>query len=192
MGERRCGALSIAELQNVPEIIEDILQNDGRGAFRAWYEAREDLFLSIAMRISRRITFEIARDIVQDSIFKVIRFVKNGGHITGVLTSYVHTTIRNTALAFLGLKSNRVTYIGVDDLQTDQDCRNPEDIAEIRGLLAWAIKGINEREAEIMRLSFVEGLQQKQIADRMGLGLSQVKMIVSRMRQRLKELRQQL
>ena len=130
---------------------------------------------------------ELARDAVQDTFLKLCR--EDRSKIESYLVKWLFTVCRNRVFEILR-KENRMT--GMTELELVQKpvgTESPADVAEKaedRSTLKALMQELPEREQEVLRLKFQNGLSYKEISEITSLSVSNVGFILHKT---IKELR---
>ena len=131
---------------------------------------------------------EDAEDVVQDAMLRV--WDKRGAwNAIDNLEGYCMRAVRNISLDKLALKGNQCEDLSDSDAKTESIV-HPDEIMEKDeqlGLIYQLIDRLPEKQKTIMQLRDVEGMSYKEIAGVMQITEEQVKIILFRARQKVKE-----
>lgn len=140
----------------------------------------EKLFIQRAYAITRNL--EDARDIVQESFIKYIKFRKNGGEIKNC-KNWFYMVIRNGGIDLLR-KRNKKEHLASQEKHaeltlelTPSDKRSPDKELEYReniNLSQKILENLTEREASVIKMKFLHELSYKEIADKHEISVSNV------------------
>jgi len=149
------------------------------------------VFRFVFLRISSR---EEAIDITEDVFYKLWQSMKDGKAIENQ-PAFLFTIARNKIIDWYRKKKPA----SLDQmLEVDGDDNRPADIAdpdshsqilistEVK-LVIKALKILNPKDAEIMELRFIEGLQPQEIAERLGTSANNISIRITRAIQKIRE-----
>lgn len=114
----------------------------------------------------------LAEDCVQEAVFNAWRR-KDSFMSVYTLKSFLYTVIRNDAISLHRKKSAHNRYLLRDDVDAPNDNLLVTDL-ETQAILFNAINDLPEKLRLVTELSFVEGLKNREIADRLSISLSSV------------------
>ena len=122
---------------------------------------------------------ERARDVVQDTFLKLCK--QERSKVEGHLSAWLYTVCRNRAFEVLR-KEKRMNPM--NDIQMeltrsdDPDPSHSLSRQDDKGLIQELIKNLPERQQELIRLKFQDGLSYKEISQVMDLSVSNVGVIL--------------
>ncbi|MFC1490888.1 RNA polymerase sigma factor SigZ, partial [Candidatus Latescibacterota bacterium] len=147
-----------------------------------WKEYHDSLFAFIRSRVADSIT---AEDILQDVFVKIhskIGTLKQRAK----LKSWIYQIARNAIIDYY--RSHKIMYELPESLPAVEPNKSEKARSDIeRGLLPMIMK-LPEKYREAIILSEIEGLSQKEIAEKLGLSHSGAKSRIQRGRKLLKEM----
>lgn len=154
---------------------------DDASSKQAWIRAAVTEFEAPLMRYALRKTgcVEIARDVVQDTFLKLWQADPNT--VNGRLAPWLYTVCRNRAVDVC--RKERRMKTTLDDESTMQVAIAPEndpadtsleDAEQQHDAMHDAVKQLNDRQQEAIRLKFQSGLSYKEIAEVMDITVNHV------------------
>lgn len=130
-----------------------------------------------------------AEDLVQDTMLKVWNQRDSWGEITN-MPAYCCTLCRNLALDFQKSSRRRVIVEpnNTVDVETHEASAQQQlEADDTRRILAEAAESLPEMQRRILNLRESAELSYEEIADELGIGMSQVKVYLMRARKKIKE-----
>ncbi|MCL2561734.1 MAG: sigma-70 family RNA polymerase sigma factor [Rikenellaceae bacterium] len=149
-----------------------ILADFQRGRIDLFYDRVYPPLLLYALRQLGTQHGLLAEDCVQDAVFQAWSRRDRFAGI-GALKSFLYNTIRNSAINLHRKDSARERYFSYTGKHSAEDHILVADL-EAQALIFNAIRELPDRLREIVELSFVEGLKNREIAERLGISLSSV------------------
>jgi len=143
-----------------------------------WVESKDRLF---AYALSRFKEKELAEDVVQEVLLKLHKSCCSGKEINN-LNAWLYQITHNASLDILKKEAkNR-------ELSQIESTNSSVLLEEISSFIKPLIEILPEKYAIPLKMSDLEGIPQKEIANKLGLGLSATKSRIQRARTQLKEL----
>lgn len=174
-----------------PTVILTIDSDTDRAYITELYQQHHALMLKTAWGYTR--SKEDVEDIVSDSCAKLIERLDNLRSMDrGPLRSYVVTVVRNTAIDFQRKqKRTNATFVQSEEDMTEQipDHTSVEEKILLRDELnriRQALRELPEKERDVLRMRYQQGLPDNEIAQVMGVAESSVRKFVMRGRQHLR------
>ena len=162
-------------------LIKQIARGD-EGAFKALYEEFFHVLLAVACKYVER---EVAEDIVQDVFFKLWSTPQKFLHTTD-LRFYLYRSVQNGCLNYIRNKKVEEGYRNKAEMVTEDFFYNVLLEEEIFIRLRKAVDELPEKYRVVINLN-LEGLSDKEIAERLGITLDAVKQQKKRGKERLRE-----
>jgi RNA polymerase sigma-70 factor (ECF subfamily) len=145
-----------------------------------WQEHKEALYYFILKRVRDEST---AKDISQEVLLKVYNFCSCKSGVRNV-RSWLFQIAQNTIIDYYRKNKNHVVTDTFYEVEEEDEASAFKDAAEF---ILPMINLLPEAYAAPLRMSDVEGINLKDIAEELNLGLSAVKQRVSRGRKMLKD-----
>lgn len=177
------------DLKDVPDA--EVLARSRRdpGAFGVLVDRYEDAF----MRKARSILYskEDAEEVVQDCFTRIYLYADRFKEQEGAtFSSWAYTILTRLAFTrYQKAKKDRGATLALDP-ELYERIRDPEEFVEdlsIRSEVLGALSRLPEAAARILRLQFIEGKTQEEIAEAEGLTVSAVKTRVHRAKKEFKK-----
>ncbi|MCG4518733.1 MULTISPECIES: RNA polymerase sigma factor [Butyricimonas] len=162
-------------------LIKQIARGD-EGAFKALYEEFFHVLLAVACKYVER---EVAEDIVQDVFFKLWSTPQKFLHTTD-LRFYLYRSVQNGCLNYIRNKKVEEGYRNKAEMVTEDFFYNVLLEEEIFIRLRKAVDELPEKYRVVINLN-LDGLSDKEIAERLGITLDAVKQQKKRGKERLRE-----
>lgn len=162
-------------------LIKQIARGD-EGAFKALYEEFFHVLLAVACKYVER---EVAEDIVQDVFFKLWSTPQKFLHTTD-LRFYLYRSVQNGCLNYIRNKKVEEGYRNKAEMVTEDFFYNVLLEEEIFIRLRKAVDELSEKYRVVINLN-LDGLSDKEIAERLGITLDAVKQQKKRGKERLRE-----
>ncbi|MFC1650160.1 RNA polymerase sigma factor SigZ [Candidatus Latescibacterota bacterium] len=147
-----------------------------------WKEYHDSLFAFIRSRVEDKIT---AEDILQDVFVKIHSKIHTLKQRTK-LKSWIYQIARNAIIDYY--RSHKKMYELPESLPAAEPDNSEKARSDIERSLMPMIRKLPDNYREAMILSEIEGLSQKEVAERLGLSLSGAKARIQRGRKALKEM----
>lgn len=175
----------------IPFVILTIESDDDRAYMTLVYQRHRALMLKIAWEFTREKAD--VEDIVSDSCVALINNLdKLRGMEGAYLRRYIAVTVRNKALDHHKRQHRKNTFIipadeGFIDRMPDPDSLEKkvlllEELRRVQELM----RSLPERERDVLRMKYQQGMKHKEIASIFGIEESTVSKYVERARDRLK------
>lgn len=155
-----------------------------------WVQTQLDRLEGPLLRYARRLLhgdLESARDVVQDAFLKLCRQPMDG--LAGREREWLYTVVRNQAIDHLR-KERRMQPTDQQALAQTQDRqRAPEadlQAADRKALIDQQLQTLSERDREVIRLKYQDGLSYAAIAGITGLSVSHVGVVLHHAIRRLR------
>ncbi len=143
-------------------------------------ELYQPLFLFVRKRISNH---QDAEDLTQDIFYKLAKSnpleVKN-------ISRWVYTIAKNTITDFY--RKKKIYTEDIDDLNLGEEGKESDVVQELSRCIHFYVAQLPEDYREIMRMSELEGIAQKEIASRLNLNYATVRSKVQRGRDKLRDI----
>ena len=149
-----------------------ILADFRRGRVDLFYDRVYPPLLLYALRQLGTQQGLLAEDLVQDAVFQAWSRRDRFAGI-GALKSFLYNTIRNSAISLHRKDSARDRYISYTDKHLAEDQALVADL-EAQALIFNAIRELPDRLRKVVEMSFIEGLKNREIAERLDISLSSV------------------
>lgn len=143
-----------------------------------WQESKDKLYAYVLSRFKQK---ELAEDVTQDVLLKLHKSCCSGKEINN-LNSWLYQIAHNTSLDILKKETK--------SRETTQPLENKNTSASLEELSTYLeplIDFLPEKYAVPLKMSDLEGIPQKEIANKLSLGLSATKSRIQRARAQLKE-----
>lgn len=164
------------------DIIRQVL-NGNRNAYALLVDKYKDRVYSLALSIVRN--RELAEEIAQDTFVKAYSSLKKFRKEAGFST-WIYRITYNTAVSETRKKKTK-TYSIENMEQPDHEAEKKEEKEEQYKLLEKAVSALAPEEKLIITLYYFEEMKVEQISEITGLTVSNVKVKLYRIRQKLKE-----
>ena len=152
----------------------------------AFYECvYPSLLLFAADRLSPNYSF-LAEDCVQDAIFSAYG-KRQDFHSLASLMSYLYTCLRNKAVSLLRKENSHGKYISEYRAAMDGDLSAEIEGRETMRAVFNIVNSLPEAYRKTFELSFVEGLSNAEVAERLRISVSSVKARKAGIRLKIKE-----
>ncbi len=148
-----------------------------------WTRLSSDLRRFIRRRVSDD---HVADDLLQETFVRIHRNIESLQE-TERLAAWVHRIAQNVIHDHYRKAASTATALTEVDVTDDADSRGSHVRCGGAGWLNELIKSLSPTYREAMRLFGIEGLSQREVADRLGLSLSGAKSRIQRGRAQLKE-----
>jgi RNA polymerase sigma-70 factor (ECF subfamily) len=152
---------------------------DDCNIFEIWEEYKSSLFSYIKKRVTDE---DDAKDILQDVLLKSYQYCSNGKTVL-YLKSWLYKITQNTIIDF-HKKNNKNTSLTLDIIETHNE---KSIIGEASDYIKALLKLLPNDYAVPLYMSDIDGIDQKDIAKKLGLTLSNTKTRIQRARTKLKE-----
>jgi RNA polymerase sigma-70 factor (ECF subfamily) len=119
------------------------------------------------------------QDIVQDIMLKMFNAYNSDKKIVN-LKNWIYTITNNTIIEYYRRNNNKSDFNIIDDEESE--------LYTISEYIIPMINLLDEKYSQILLLSDIENIPQKEIADRLNLGISAAKSRIQRARKQLREL----
>lgn len=137
-----------------------------------WIDIALDRYEAPLLRFATRLTGcpQRAADLVQDAFCALCRQPR--AQVANHLAEWLYTTVRNRAIDH-HRKDHRMTLVA-PDTQAETAAANvdpaaPVEAAETNAALHQALAGLSDRQQDIVRLKFQDGLRYREIAQALGI-----------------------
>jgi len=158
----------------------------------AWIASVVERFEGPLVRYAARLAgdLERGRDVVQETFFRLTTAPRE--HVEPRLAEWLYTVCRNGALS-VRRKEGRMAVLDTKTLSArESETTSPSkrlEASEGKGRLRAVVENLSERQREVVRLRFQDGLSYKEIAGVLELSVSNVGVILH---EALKKLRVEL
>lgn len=174
-------------------LIADIAARQDRSAFAALFGHFAPRVKSLLMRGGA--TAELAEDLAQETMISVWRKAAYFDPARASASTWIFTIARNLRID-VARRQRRAEIHAVLEAVEPEAPERPDDIvsgSQRQERVREALKTLPPDQLEVVRLAFMEGLSQSEIAAELGLPLGTVKsrtrLAMARLRQRLEELK---
>jgi RNA polymerase sigma-70 factor (ECF subfamily) len=147
--------------------------------FEIWEEYKSSLLGYIKKRVTDE---DDAKDILQDVLLKSYQYCSNGKSVL-YLKSWLYKITQNTIIDYFK-KSSKTISFELDFIEPDNE---KSIIGEASDYIKALLQLVPKDYAMPLYMSDIEGIDQKIIADKLGLTLSNTKSRIQRARVKLKE-----
>jgi RNA polymerase sigma-70 factor (ECF subfamily) len=169
-------------MTQTPEALTDLLQrvaeHQDHDAFRDLHEALAPRIKGYMMRNGA--AAQIAEDLAQEAMLQVWRKAQLFSREKGTVTSWVYTIARN-----LRIDKFRREYVwqempeGHENVPDEAALPDEQVSADERSaILRKALSNLSPEQAEVIELSFVDGLSHSEIAEKLSVPLGTVKWVL--------------
>jgi RNA polymerase sigma-70 factor, ECF subfamily len=152
---------------------------DDCNIFEIWEEYKSSLLGYIKKRVTDE---DDAKDILQDVLLKSYQYCSNGKTVI-YLKSWLYKITQNTIIDY-HKKNNKTISFSLDFVETDNE---KSIIGEASDYIKVLLKLLSDDYARPLYMSDIDGIDQKVIAENLGLTLSNTKSRIQRARVKLKE-----
>ncbi len=129
---------------------------------------------------------ELAEDMTQEVFTRYWQYLRNGKEMTNT-RSFLYTIANNMAKDWYKKKKSDSLDAKMESGQVPKDTSaSPEEVASYQEVLE-AMNGMEEKDAEVLLLKFVEGLDPKDIAKILGETANTVSVRINRATKRLQQ-----
>jgi RNA polymerase sigma-70 factor (ECF subfamily) len=143
----------------------------------------DDIFRFCIVKVSNR---ELAEDMTQEVFTKYWQYVRDGKEMTNT-RSFLYTIANNMAKDWYKKKKAHSLDEKMESGQVPKDTNaSPEEVAVYQEVLT-AMNGMEEKDAEVLLLKFVEGLDPKDIAKVLGETANTISVRINRATKRLQQ-----
>lgn len=160
------------------DLSKTITINDYNQVWNIWMTSKDKLYKYVLSRFKDE---ELAKDVTQEVLLKVHRSCCSGKEIKN-LNSWLFEIARNTSIDVLKKESKQKNKTPLTDTPTDGTVWT-----EISLFLEPLIGFLPEKYATPLRMSDLDKVAQKDIAEQLGIGLSATKSRIQRARKMLKD-----
>jgi len=143
-----------------------------------WQESKDRLYAYVLSQFKKK---ELAEDVAQEVLLKLHKSCCSGKEINN-LNSWLYQIAHNTSLDILKKETKNKEIIQIEENQN-----NSISLEELSSFLEPLISFLPEKYATPLKMSDLEGIPQKEIAHKLGLGLSATKSRIQRAREQLKK-----
>jgi len=143
-----------------------------------WQDSKDRLNAYVLSRFKKK---ELAEDVTQEVLLKLHKSCCSGKEISN-LNSWLYQIAHNTSLDILKKETKNREIIQIEENQNSSIL-----LEELSSSLEPLIDFLPEKYAIPLKMSDLEGIPQKEIAHKLGLGLSATKSRIQRAREQLKE-----
>ncbi len=174
-------------------LIVDIATRQDRSAFASLFGHFAPRIKSLLMRGGA--SSELAEDLAQEAMISVWRKASYFDPARASASTWIFTIARNLRIDIARRKRREEVYAVLETVEPEA----PEQPDEILGAsqrearVREALKILPPDQMEVVRLAFVEGMSQSEIAEALGLPLGTVKsrtrLAMARLRQKLEEIK---
>jgi RNA polymerase sigma-70 factor (ECF subfamily) len=163
-------------LLNTDEQLLSKMADDDRQAFTSLYRRYwEELFITAAKTLRGK---EEAADVVQD-VFLSLWNRRKELHIQGSVAAYLHTSVRYKCINYIERNITRRDYLLLlTEIQINNSSTNPESkliCKEMQESIGKAVSNMPPKMQEVYKLSRLEHLSHKEIAEYMSISVETVK-----------------
>ena len=116
----------------------------------------------------------LAEDCVQDAVLEAWGRREHFGDVY-MFKSFLYTTIKNRITSIHRKNVAKGNYMSQQELDSGENFRNSVIDQEAQTLLYQAIEELPEKQRLVFEMSFIEGLKNVEIAEKLGLSDSSVK-----------------
>ncbi len=152
---------------------------DDCNIFEIWEEYKSSLFGYIKKRVTDE---DDAKDILQDVLLKSYQYCSNGKSVL-YLKSWLYKITQNTIIDY-HKKNNKTISFSLDYVETANE---KSIIGEASDYIKVLLKLLPNDYATPLYMSDIDGIDQKTIAENLGLTLTNTKSRIQRARVKLKE-----
>lgn len=145
-------------------------------------EMKEELHYFIAKKVDNR---SDAQDILQNVFLKI---VEKAGTLEDIqkVRGWIYTITRNTIIDYYRKNKYKVYNNRLEGLNLAQEIRNYRALSdELNRCLNAAIEQLPEKYREIIRLTEIEGIKQKELAEKLNMPYPSLRSRVQRGREQL-------
>ncbi len=128
-----------------------------------------------------------AADIVQDAILKLYEKRNQLKDIVDI-KSYCLYVVRNACINIMRSRKEHVATEDISDVSSTEDIHNALEWRDMSGLVGKAMNRLPKDQLKVFKLSMYGGFSNAEIADMLGLTQGNVRVILSRARNKIKEL----
>ncbi len=154
---------------------------------KAYINFSDQIFRYIYFRIFDK---DVAKDLTQETFYKVWDYIAKGNTIEN-MQAFLYRTAHNTLVNTIRNKKPTISIdeltetIGFELVDTAQEesKTKSQDIASILD----SFKILNEKDAELMRLRYVDGLSIEEISDITRYSVSNISVKIHRLLEKLKK-----
>lgn len=146
----------------------------------AWYRATIAAYETPLIRYTQKITgdLETARDVVQDTFFRLLEHEDWRGLQAGSVKAWLYRVCRNRALD-LKRKDRPMRPATEEDIERRGESRTPDPAAVVearqsRKVLRELVSGLPEKQREVVKLKFEQDLSYREIAEVTGHSVGNV------------------
>ncbi len=147
--------------------------------FEIWEEYKSSLFSYIKKRVTND---DDAKDILQDVLLKSYQYCSNGKTVL-YLKSWLFKITQNNIIDYHN-KNNKTISFTIDLVETDNE---KSVVGEASDYIKALLRLLPNDYATPLYMSDIEGIDQKNIAEKLGLTLPNTKSRIQRARLKLKE-----
>lgn len=147
--------------------------------FEIWEEYKSSLFSFIKKRVTDE---DDAKDILQDVLLKSYQYCSNGKTVL-YLKSWLYKITQNTIIDY-HKKNNKAVSLTLNIVETDNEI---SIVGEASDYIKVLLKLLPKDYATPLYMSDIDGIDQKIIAENLGLTLPNTKSRIQRARVKLKE-----
>ena len=168
------------------QLIQASLKGE-QSPFRTLVLRYQDKMYSVCMSILKNPAE--AQEATQDTFFKAHRALENY-NADSKFSSWLYKIAYRTSLDYLRKRKSTsdIDQLNGSQIVSSENRQLSLDNKELSGLLSQAIAQLNEEEALIVRLFYLEELQISELEDITGLGKSNIKVKLFRARKKLADI----
>lgn len=128
-----------------------------------------------------------AADVVQDAMLKLYE-KRNQLNDVADIKSYCIYVVRNACLNVMRSKKEHLTPEEAVDVDSTEDVHNALEWKDLSGIVGRVMNRLPEDQMKVFKLSAFGGFSNAEIADMLGIARGNVRVLLSRARNKIKEL----
>ena len=128
-----------------------------------------------------------AADVVQDVMLRVYERRTQLDNVADI-RSYCAYMVRNACLNIMRSRKEYISTEEISDIDSSQDIHRTLEWKDMSGIIVKAMNRLPENQLKVFKLSMYGGFSNAEIADMLGITQGNVRILLSRARNKIKEL----
>lgn len=128
-----------------------------------------------------------AADVVQDVMLRLYERRNQLDNVADI-RSYCAYVVRNACLNIMRSRKEYISTEEISDIDSSQDIHRTLERKDMSGIIVKAMNRLPENQLKVFKLSMYGGFSNAEIADMLGITQGNVRILLSRARNKIKEL----